>query len=274
MTYIRKTVAQPQRANPGAPAPKDPNVIIIAHSDIVTWPLRDGNGILMNGSFTFKDNAKMYQFYTTPSKTKASFEPDGEEDAITLGQKFECESPGDSLELAEFVQNWTGVNCVIIYGSCVDDYRTVMGTKCAPLQLKPSKQDDNDARKYMLTFEQFAKTGYMPGRYTGPVVFDAPFDVVVATAITVNEANGRTYNLPATAVTASVAFAAIALAHGEQITLIGGGGVAAATLATGVADKSALLVNGTTWVALKGAVITLKVFKNGAITLMQEVSRG
>jgi hypothetical protein len=216
----------------------------------------------------------MHTFYTSPSKTKAGYEPDGEEDTITLSQKFECEAPGDSLELAEFVQNWLGVNSIIIYGSCVDSYRTVMGTKCAPLQLKPSKQDDNDARKHMLMFDQYAKTGYVPGRYTGPVVFDVPFEVVSIVAITVNEANGRTYNLPATAVTADIAFTTIALEHGEQITLIGGGGAAAATLASGVINKSALLINGTTWVALKGAVITLKVFKAGGVTLLQEMSRG
>ena len=61
--------------------------------------------------------------------------------------------------------------------------------------------------------------------------------------------------------------------HGDEISLIGGGGAGAATLVTGVADKSALLINGTTWTALDGAVINLKVFKNGAITLLQEVSR-
>ena len=141
------------------------------------------------------------------------------------------------------------------------------------MQLKPSLQDDNDARKHMLVFEQFAKSGYVPGHYTGTLSFAAPFAVASVGAVTVNEANGRTYQLPATAVTAPIVFAAIALNHGDEISLIGGGGAGAATLVTGVADKSALLINGTTWTALDGAVINLKVFKNGAITLLQEVSR-
>lgn len=274
MTYFRTNIAKPLGKSPGASAPKEPNVTIVAVDDILTWPARDDKGVNIVGSYVMKDNAKMISVYMTPSKIKASFESDGEEDSISISQKFEAESPGNELELAEFVQNWLGVNCIIIYGSCVEAYRKVMGTKCAPMQLKPSLQDDNDARKHMLVFEQFAKSAWVPGHYTGTISYSAPFAVPSVTAIAVNETNGRTYQLPATAVTASIAFASITLAHGDQITLIGGGGAGAATLATGVADKSALLIEGTTWVALAGAVINLKVFKNGAITLLAEVSRG
>ena len=273
MTYIRKNVVKPLGKSPGAAAPKEPNVTIVAVDDILTWPLRDDKGVNMLGSFVMKDNAKMISVYMTPSKIKATFESDGDEDSVSIMQKFEAESPGNELELSEFVQNWIGVNSIIIYGSCVDSYRKVMGTKCAPMQLKPSLQDDNDARKHMLVFEQFAKSGFVPGHYTGTLSFAAPFAVASVGAVTVNDANGRTYQLPATAVTAPIVFAAIALNHGDEISLIGGGGAGAATLVTGVADKSALLINGTTWTALDGAVINLKVFRNGAITLLQEVSR-
>jgi hypothetical protein len=43
------------------------------------------------------------------------------------------------------------------------------------------------------------------------------------------------------AVTASIAIATTTLVHGDIVTLIGGGGVAPATLSSGVTDKSALL---------------------------------
>lgn len=271
--YIKSNVAKPQGKSPGAAAPKEPNVTIVAVDDIATFPDTDGSGVNMVGSFTMNPGAKMYKLYMTPSKIKAGFESDGDEDSITFKQKFEGEHPGNELAIAEFVQNWTGVNCIVIYGSCSDAFKKVIGTKCAPVQLKPSLKDDNDSRMHMLVFEQFAKSGYVPGHYTGTLSFADPFNVVSAGAVALSPANGYQYQLPSLAVTAPIVFASNTLAHGAVITLIGGGGVGPATLATGVADKSALLVGGTTWVALTGAVINLKVFNAGGITLLEELSR-
>ena len=273
MTYIRTNVVKPLGKSPGAAAAKDPNVVIVAVDDILAWPLRDSKGVNQIGSFVMKPNAKMIQFYMTSSKIKASFESDGDEDAVSFKQKFEGEHPGTELEISEAVQNWTGVNCIIIYGSCSDSYKKVLGTKCAPMQLKPSMQDDNDSRKHMLVFEQFAKSGFVPGHYTGSISLGAPFAVVLSTAVPVNATNGTQYKLPSLAVTALIAFDEISLDHGTIITLIGGGGVAPATLVTGVTDKKAILVNGTTWVGLENAVINLQVFNNGAITYLVELSR-
>lgn len=271
--YLRKNVVKPLGQSPGAAAPKDPNVTIIATDDILTWPMRDSKNVNIVGDYVLKPGAKMIQVYMTPSKIKASMDPEGEEDTVTYKQKFEGPSPGNSLELAEFVQNWTGVNAIIIYGSCQEAFRKVMGTKCAPMQLKASLKDDNDSREHNLMFEQFAKSGFVPGHYTGNLVFDAPFDVALVTAVAVNPTNGYQYKLPSLAVTAAIVFASNTLEHGQTFTLIGGGGVAPATLASGVTDKSAMLVNGTTWVALLNATITLRVFKTGAITLYEEVAR-
>jgi hypothetical protein len=271
--YVRKNIVKPTGKSPGAAAPKEPNVTIVAVDDIATWPARDGNGVNHTGNFVMKPGAKMYQVYMTPSKIKAGFESDGDEDAVSFKQKFEAESPGNELDLAEFVQNWTGVNSIIIYGSCSDSFRKVIGTKCAPVQLKPSLTDDNDSRKHMLVFEQMAKSGYVPGHYTGTLSFADPFVVVSTTAIDLNPTSGYIYQLPSLAVTAAVTITANTLVHGDVITLIGGGGVAPATLTTGVTDKKALLVNGTNWVGLAGSTINLKVFNNGAITLFEEISR-
>lgn len=273
MTYIRTNVVKPLGKSPGAAAAKDPNVVIVAVDDILAWPLRDSKGVNQIGSFVMKPNAKMIQFYMTTSKIKASFESDGDEDAVSFKQKFEGEHPGNELEISEAVQNWTGVNCIIIYGSCADSYKKVLGTKCAPMQLKPSMQDDNDSRKHMLVFEQFAKSAFVPGHYTGSISLGTPFDVVLSTAVPVNATNGAQYKLPSLAVTASIAFSEITLDHGTIITLIGGGGADPATLATGVTDKKAILMNGTTWVGLENAVINLQVFKAGAITYLVELSR-
>jgi hypothetical protein len=257
----------------GAAAPKDPNVILIATKSIVGWPQRDSKKVKMNGNFTFTENPKIAVVYMTASKTKSPYESEGDEDSQTIKQSFEGEHPGDELEINEFIADWLNEPCIIIHGSCQDKFRKVVGTKCAPVQLKPSGQNDNDARKAMMKFEQFAKSEWLPGHFTGSVDFSTPFAVADAGAITVNSANGAVYQLPAHAVTEDITFAAISADAGTVITLIGGGGVGPATLSTGVADKAAILVDGTDWVALKGAIIHLEVFKAGATTLLIERAR-
>ena len=273
MAYTRKSIVKPSAGSPGAAAPKEPNVTIVAVDDIQTWPPRDDKNVNMLGNFVMKAGAKMHQIYMTPSKIKAPYESDGDEDSVTFKHMFEGEHPGNSLDIAEFVQNWTGTNLIVIHGSCQDSFKKVMGTKCAPLQLKPSGQDDNDGRKHMLKFEQFAKSGFVPGHYTGTIALADPFAVPLVTAVAVNATNGYVYQLPSLATTAAIAFSEIGLSHGDIITLVGGGGANPATLATGVTDKKALLINGTTWVGLAGATISLKVFNNGGLTLLEEISR-
>ena len=271
--YINVNVAKPVGKSAGAAAPKEPNVTIIATKDIATWPQRDDKGVLIAGNFILNAGAKAVSVYMTSSKIKAPYESDGDEDSVSVKHKFEGEHPGNELEINEFVQNWMGEPCIVIHGSCSDAFRKIAGTKCAPLQLKPSGQDDNDGRKHMLVFEQFAKTAFLPGHYTGEIPVSVPFTVALSTALALSPANGYVYQLPSLAVTASIAIATTTLVHGDIVTLIGGGGVAPATLASGVTDKSALLKEGATWTGLAGATINLKVFKAGAITLFEEISR-
>jgi hypothetical protein len=265
--------ARPAGISPAGAAAKEPNVTIVALDDILAWPERDAKGVRMLGSFVLRTGARMYQFYQTISKFKAGTESEGDEDAITNKQKVETEIPGDSLEANEFLATWMGVNVVIIFGSCSDSFQKVYGTKCAPLQLKPSSQDDNEARKKMLVFEQLAKSTWFPGHYTGTLVLSAPF--APATAVfAINAANGNQYQIPALAVTAAIAPSALDLPAGQVVTLIGGGGAGPATLAQTIAGSTkVLLKSGSTWTALVGAVIQLQVFDAGADKYLIELSR-
>jgi hypothetical protein len=177
------------------------------------------------------------------------------------------------LEIEEFITNWTGVNAVIIHGSCTDNFRKIVGTKCAPVQLKASSQDDNEARKKMLTFEQYAKSGYLPGHYTGALVFAEPFAAASGT-FAMNVANGTHYKLPSLAVTDAVEPTAVDLPAGTIITLIGGGGIAPATLSQGTAGAAEVLLQaGSTWTGLLNSVIHLQVFDAGDDKYLIEVSR-
>ena len=211
----------------------------------------------------------------TPSKSKASYEPQGEEDAESYKHKFEGEHPGNELEIAEFVQNWTGVPAIVIYGSCVDSYRKVIGTKCAPVRLKATLQDDNDARKNMLVFEQYANTGYVPGHYTGDVVFAEPFEVASVAGFAVSPANGNQYRFPVDDSGTPVAMSSMTLTDGTNITFIGRGGSDPSTLSGGTnGGVTVLLRDGAQWVALENAVIHFKVYDAGATTYLIEQSRG
>lgn len=268
MTYIPKSVLKPRgNKSPGASAPKEPNVTIVDVDDILVFPQRDGKGVLMEGSFVMKPNATMIQVYMTPSKSKASFESEGDEDAQQFKHKFEGEHPGNELEISEFVQNFTGRNVIVIYGSCSDNFRKVLGSKCAPLQLKPSLQDDNDARKHMLVFEQAAASGYVPGHYVGEIVLEDPFEAV-GHDLTVAE-NSLMQKLPSSAVATDITVTAITAEADSIVTLIGGGGAAAATLEPAA---NVLLKGGANWTALDGAVIHFKVFE-GTEKMLIEVGR-
>lgn len=265
---------KPAGASPAAAAAKEPNVTIVAIDDILSHPPRDSKGVKMLGNIALIAGARMYQFYMTPSKFKATFDPEGDEDAVTYKQKVEAELPGDGLSLNEFIYAWTGINVQVIFGSCSDDFQKVYGTKCAPLQLKATSQDDNEARKKMVTFEQFAKSKFLPGHYSGSLTFAEPYPAASG-VFAINAANGNQYKLPSLAVTDAVEPSAVDLAHGQIITLIGGGGVAPATLTQGTAGVAeVLLIAGTTWTGLLNAVIHLQVFDAGGDKYLVELSRG
>lgn len=271
--YVRQNVSRPQIGrSAGAAAPKNPNVVVVATDDILVWPTKNANGVLIQGNFVMKPGAKMIEVYMTPSKSKASYEPQGEEDSESYKHKFEGEHPGNELEIAEFVQNWTGVPAIVIYGSCSDDYRKVVGTKCAPVRLKATLQDDNDARKNMLVFEQYANTGDVLGHYTGEIITAEPF-AVAGFAFAFDSANGYQYQLLPSAAADDITITANNYNHGDIITLIGGGGVDPTVVSVGpTAVGTFILKDGVDWVGLEGSILQLQVYK-GASSYYQELSR-
>lgn len=272
--YIAVDVQKPAGISPGSAAPKKNQVIIIDVEDILVYPNRDSSGVNMVGNFVLKPNAKMIKFYVTKSKVSAPWESDGDEDSISIKQSFECQSPGNELPLKEFTQNWLGRNVVIIHESCADNFKEVVGTPCAPLQMKPSKHDSNDGRYITFKFEQFAKSAYLPGHYTGNYVVTAPTAVTDASAIGVDTAVNTQYALPATSAVVVATVDVVAGNHGETITLIGNGGTSATTLATDTTGSvQVILKDGITWVALENATLHLQIFKAAATTYLMEVAR-
>lgn len=50
MAYVKKSIVKPLGGSPGAAAPKEPNVTIVAVDDIQTWPSRDDKNVNMVGN--------------------------------------------------------------------------------------------------------------------------------------------------------------------------------------------------------------------------------
>lgn len=273
MSYAKIKLTKPSGISDGAGSGKN-KVVIVDAEDVLVYPPRDANGVLMLGSFVLKSGAKMQEFYTTKSKGEAPVESDGDEDAQSIKQMFNCQHPGNKLAVKEFVQFWFGKSVYIFHTSCTDDFTEVMGTPCAPLQLKPSKTDSNDARFWSMKFEAYAKSAYVPGHYVGNLIFENPTAVADATVLELLKANGSQYKLAATSATTVASVHVIDLDHDQIVTLIGQGGSTPTTLVQGVSGEvTVALKAGTTWTALDGAVIQLKVFKAGSITYLLELSR-
>jgi hypothetical protein len=260
-------------SSPGAAASK--NEIVLFESQTVSYfPPSDENGVVMIGNIQMAPNEIPITIYSTKSKTEAPMETEGDEDTMSFKSSFKAQVPGNTKEIKEFVQYWTGRDIFLAHKACDENFYEFMGTPCAPLQLKSAKQDNNDARIWNLEFMPFAKSGFVPKIYEGTIPFAEPTDVADVSAVTLSGANGVNYQLPSLAVTDVIEFAPVTLDHNKIVSLIGGGGVAPATLVNGVSGSVTTILNGgTTWTALNKSIINLKIFKSGATTYLIEQSR-
>lgn len=274
MTNFRKSVPKPTMIGAGAPTPKKGLVTFMHSDDVLEFPVRDANGVIMLGNIVLKAGSKMHQLYLTSSSQKGSHEIEGEEDNEGFVKKFEGTHPGDSLEVNEFVNNSLGEGFIIIYGiGCGNSQGKVLGTPCNPMKLKGSYADDKDGRKHTLMFEQTYKDTVLAGFYDGAITLADNF-VAPTVDVDMTVANGFAFQLPALATTDAITAASIDHDHNAIVSLIGGGGADPATLSSGAQGSvTVVLKDDTTWTALSNAVISLKVFKAGATTYLIEQSR-
>jgi hypothetical protein len=272
---LLKSVAKPQNTSAGAPTPKEPNVTLVRTRDILAFPTPDAGGVNLLGNYVMKAGGKMLQLYLTPSKTTSGFESEGDEDAVGVMQKYEGSHPGNSIEIREFILAALGEDFIIISGTCRDTNKTVYGTKCSPMKLKPTFNENADGTMHAVVFEQYMRTDQVPYNYTGSIELQVAYNVV-GSAISLLEANGTSYQLPAftDAMGTALDIAALDLAHGTVVSIIGGGGAEPAVLAGGVATAATVILKeGTDWTALKDATISLEVFVSGATTYLIERKR-
>ena len=193
----------------------------------------------------------------TKDTQKASFESGGSTDAYGAKNKFEGVHPGTHKEAVAFFKENVGKSFIIFYGGCATDEYKTMGTKCNPMVLKVSGEDSNDGNKNTMTWEQELLNDEYIRFYSGQISFDATLPTVGANMY-LDHANGNVFKLNATATTASIGVDTNNFKHGDIITLVGSGGAGPLTLANS-STTGVLLKNATTWTALDGATITLKV---------------
>jgi hypothetical protein len=253
-------------SNAGGPAPKNEIAIMIAEDILVYPPTNPLDKVSLMGNFVMKTGKTAILMYSTKSKTEAPVETEGSEDAISFKHKFMAQVPGNDTATKSWIQKITGQNLVIAHRACGDTKWEIMGSTCAPLQLKATKQDNNEARNYTLNFEAYAGSHSVPKDYTGVIPFEAP--IAVSDITNIDAFEGSHFQLPAT----SGAIAITSLPNEDGvITLIGGGGATPATLS---ASTSVLLKNGTAWTADAGAVITLEIYDAGITEYLIERIRG
>ncbi len=276
MTHFRKSVARPVKSGAGAPTPKKGLVTVIYTDDVLDFPVRDANGVKMIGNIVLKPGAVMHTLYNTPSSQKASYGFEGDEDKEGFLPKFEGMHPGDEIEINEFVQNSLGTPYIIIYGlGCGTNQGKVLGSPCNPMKLKPEFLDDKDGTGTTMVFEAVVKSREIPGFYFGTTEY-ATYPTTASGDVDFLVATGAVYQLPAddTAPADPITAASIDLAHNTIVSLIGGGGTEPMTLSSGAQGVvTVILKDDTQWVALKDAVINLKVFAAGATTYLVEESR-
>lgn len=269
--YLDKNIDKSAVPGAGAATPKDPNVAIIKNKDVLVWPVRDNNGVMMVGDFVMKPGKKAIYVYMTGVNQAPTYETDGEVDMEGILQKFIATHPGDTLEAHEFFQNNLGEDLTVVYGSCSDDGKRVYGTKCSPLRLKNAFKSDKDGNQHSFSFEQIQMTRFVPGFYNGNIPFYEPNESTAALVLDV-ENETQQYKLAPLAVTAAITVTSVDLEHGTILTLIGGGGADPATMATGTVGGAEALLTAP-WVALENATLTLQVFDNGVDVTLIETAR-
>ena len=158
-----------------------------------------------------------------------------------------------------------------MHKACGENHYEVMGTPCAPLQLKANKKDDNDGRYYELSFEPFAKSAFVPMIYDGEVIVAEP----AIYAGTISIAQGNQYNMPTSTTGDALAVDLVDTANDTIVTLIGQGGTNPSQVVNNEATgTNVLLKNSTPWIAAKGSYIHFRVLKTLTKEFLIEISRG
>jgi len=254
----------------GAATPFNPNIIAIDIEDLLNGECPEANegGVLVESDIVLKAGASPFKFYVTAISAKIGSKSTGEIDSEGYEVTFEATMPGDNLITREFSVWALKRNFIILVQTCKGGNYDMFGDCCNPMRLGFEIEKDKDKTQTKVMMKRPLNTDEPAKIYAGNLTFVDPF-AVTTTAIDLTLANGKQYAIDAT-VTGALTIATNTLVAGDKVTFIGNGGTTPATLD---ASATVLLKDGTTWTALKDAIITLQVFDDGTNLVLVEVER-
>ena len=252
--YTKVNVSRPT-GNAGAGGNRKDKVTFIDFDDVQTFPARDASGVRITDNIVMKPGTYGVDVYGTITTMSDGFTTEGDPDKRGFMPNVSFEHPGDSLEILEFIQNWTNKNIAVILQKCDGTYKKLYGSPCAPLQLNPEAVSSNEENRNTLALESIVKSQNVPAIYEGTITLATATGVFPADDATPSVANGGgryelTPNTSANEITTLDD-----AANNSLYTLVGMGGANPSTV---TASADFILANGTTWTATAGATLTVR----------------
>ena len=267
MSYVQVDI---NKSMSGSGGNKKGYIHFFLWDDVATAPGRDDNGIETVGNVVMKAGKYMSSLHVTESTIKIDVKGEGEPDAKGIMQTLAFSHPGNSKEIKEFQYNMMNGNFGMIIESCSGSRRQIMGSPCAPLQMKFDATDDKDKNNSTFTFESSQKGPHI-GEYMGTLTLASVTSTVDADETTINLASGEGRYQLTTGASDSVAIDAITNPTNNGVyTLVGSGGSYPSTVESG---GPITLVNNATWTAIAGSTLTFKCIKVNSTPYFYELSR-
>lgn len=255
--YVKTSVPRPS-GNPGRGlSPKDV-LTLIDVDDLLSFPPRDGAGVVLAGDVVAKPAAYATTIYLTPGTWELASNGEGETDAKGFTPSVKGKHPGNKREVREFKTNWLGRHCIGIIQYCNGDPNDIIGSPCNPIEMSVNYTGNKDSNANEFTFTQISK-GDDIGIYEGTIPYEEPMAVVAAAATEIAFKGTGQYQLTAGA--AKIA-TVIGASHGDLLTLLGVSSGVGPTVES-VADSVFLLKAGKMFTASPGSQITFKAFDAG-----------
>tara|TARA_R110002020_G_scaffold475112_1_gene708616 strand:+ start:10677 stop:11237 length:561 start_codon:yes stop_codon:yes gene_type:complete len=159
----------------GASKPKEPNVIFILASDVLTMPTKDG--VVSTTDLTLKEGKKGYAVYLNPKSINRFDSSTGEasDEMASWISNFTATRPGDDEFFAAFLEGGLNEGFLILSYQCGNSNGArLQGTPCNPMYMAVEGQDSSEGIKSDLTFAQGQGTEYKMIHYRGtkPTVYD------------------------------------------------------------------------------------------------------
>lgn len=162
-------VSIPRNPEGGAPAIKNPTVILVDIEDIESEPTRSLGNTVVSGNLTLKTDAKAVGIYATPSTIIPTEEQSGDVDARGITKGVEYVHPGNSVEIANHTEAYLNRPVVILVKECdgANGKCLIIGSKCNPLYMQPEYTNSNEASNRKFVWKQNQPDKFVIGTYNG-----------------------------------------------------------------------------------------------------------